>query len=57
LLGAISSVVGFWIAYEYDLPVGPTDIALLGIVYAATFLLRKVARAFRNVTPPGASVM
>ena len=43
LLGAISSVVGFWIAYKYDLPVGPTDIALLGIIYALSFALRKAA--------------
>ena len=42
LLGAFSSVLGFWIAYEYDLPVGPTDIALLGIIYALTFALRKL---------------
>jgi len=42
-LGAISSVAGFWIAYKYDLPVGPTDIALLGIIYAITFALRKAA--------------
>ena len=44
LLGAVSSVAGFWIAYEYDLPVGPTDIALLGIIYAVTFALRKGAQ-------------
>lgn len=43
-LGAASSVAGFWIAYEYDLPVGPTDIALLGVIYAVTFALRKCAR-------------
>lgn len=41
LLGALSSVVGFWIAYKYDLPVGPTDIAVLGIIYGLTFALRK----------------
>lgn len=46
LLGAASSVAGFWIAYEYDLPVGPTDIALLGIIYAVTFGLRKAAAVF-----------
>jgi ABC-type Mn2+/Zn2+ transport system permease subunit len=44
LLGAVSSVVGFWIAYENDLPVGPTDIALLGVVYAVTFAFRKGAQ-------------
>jgi ABC-type Mn2+/Zn2+ transport system permease subunit len=44
VLGAISSVAGFWIAYEFDLPVGPTDIALLGIIYAIAFALRKAAQ-------------
>ena len=44
LLGAVTSVAGFWIAYEYDLPVGPTDIALLGIIYGITFALRKVGQ-------------
>ena len=48
LLGAVSSVGGFWIAYEYDLPVGPTDIALLGIIYAVTFALRKGAQFIRR---------
>ena len=43
VLGAISSVAGFWIAYENDLPVGPTDIALLGVIYGITFALRKGA--------------
>lgn len=43
MLGGVSSVAGFWIAYEYDLPVGPTDIALLGLIYAITFALRKCA--------------
>lgn len=45
ILGGVSSVLGFWIAYEYDLPVGPTDIALLGVIYAITFALRKGAKA------------
>ena len=48
LLGAVSSVAGFWIAYEYDLPVGPTDIALLGIIYGLTFALRKAAEVIRK---------
>jgi ABC-type Mn2+/Zn2+ transport system permease subunit len=33
LLGGVFSFVGFWIAYQWDLPVGPTDVVLLGIVY------------------------
>lgn len=43
LVGGVSSIAGFWIAYEYDLPVGPTDIALLGAVYAGAFGLKKGA--------------
>ena len=43
LIGGVSAVAGFWIAYEYDLPVGPTDIALLGVIYAGAFGLKKAA--------------
>jgi len=42
LLGGVVAFVGFAIAYRYDLPVGPTDVALLGVVYAAAFALRKL---------------
>jgi ABC-type Mn2+/Zn2+ transport system permease subunit len=43
IIGGISSLAGFWIAYKYDLPVGPTDIALLGAVYFLAFALKKCA--------------
>jgi ABC-type Mn2+/Zn2+ transport system permease subunit len=42
LLGGVSSFLGFWIAYQYNLPVGPTDVVLLGLVYAIVFLGRLV---------------
>lgn len=35
LIGGVSAFLGFWIAYSQDLPVGPTDVVLLGVVYAA----------------------
>jgi len=41
-LGGISSFVGFWIAYEYNLPVGPTDVVLLGSVFFLAFLAKKL---------------
>jgi ABC-type Mn2+/Zn2+ transport system permease subunit len=41
-LGAVSALVGFGLAYRWDLPVGPTDVALLGLVYGAAFLVKKV---------------
>lgn len=34
LIGGVTAFAGFWIAYRLDLPVGPTDVALLGLVYA-----------------------
>ena len=30
LLGGAAAFFGFWIAYVLDLPVGPTDVVLLG---------------------------
>jgi ABC-type Mn2+/Zn2+ transport system permease subunit len=36
LLGGITALVGFVLAYLCDLPVGPTDVALLGVIYALT---------------------
>ncbi len=33
LIGGVTAFAGFWIAYRLDLPVGPTDVALLGVVY------------------------
>jgi ABC-type Mn2+/Zn2+ transport system permease subunit len=32
-IGALASLVGFAVAYRYDLPVGATDIAILGTLY------------------------
>ena len=42
LLGGAAAFIGFWLAYQWDLPVGPTDVALLGIIYAVVFLARKI---------------
>jgi ABC-type Mn2+/Zn2+ transport system permease subunit len=42
LLGGIAAFVGFWLAYQWDFPVGPTDVALLGFIYGMAFLIRKI---------------
>ena len=34
LVGGAVAFFGFWIAYQYDFPVGPTDVVLLGVIYA-----------------------
>ncbi len=44
VIGGVTAVVGFVIAYRRDLPVGPTDVALLGILYAFSYGGRKLFR-------------
>ena len=46
-IGGLSALVGFYIAYRWDLPVGPVDVALLGIVYGLVFLGKKILGALR----------
>ncbi len=42
LIGGVAAFVGFWIAYQWDLPVGPTDVVLLGVLYTAAWVTAKV---------------
>jgi ABC-type Mn2+/Zn2+ transport system permease subunit len=49
VIGGTASFVGFCIAYRYDLPVGPTDVVLLGVVYALGFLCFKLFGGARVV--------
>ena len=42
VIGGGTAVLGFCIAYRRDLPVGPTDVALLGVLYAMAFGARKL---------------
>jgi ABC-type Mn2+/Zn2+ transport system permease subunit len=37
-LGGVTALAGFYVAYRWDLPVGPTDVVLLGVVYALAFV-------------------
>lgn len=41
-VGGAAALFGFCIAYRWDLPVGPTDVALLGLLYALAFAARKI---------------
>ena len=40
LIGGVTAFIGFWLAYQWDLPVGPTDVTLAGIVYGIVFLAK-----------------
>lgn len=41
-IGGIMAFLGFWTAYQYDLPVGPTDVVLLGLVYILGWVIVKL---------------
>jgi ABC-type Mn2+/Zn2+ transport system permease subunit len=41
LIGGVIAFLGFCIAYTWDLPVGPTDVVLLGALYAAGWLVAR----------------
>ena len=43
LVGGVVAFFGFWIAYQYDFPVGPTDVVLLGVLYAIAWIVVKIA--------------
>lgn len=42
LIGGVSAFLGFSIAYRLDLPVGPTDVVLLGMIYGAAWLIARI---------------
>jgi ABC-type Mn2+/Zn2+ transport system permease subunit len=46
-VGGFSAFVGFCIAYKWDLPVGPVDVALLGLVYGLVFVGKKILGVLR----------
>ena len=52
LCGGATAFLGFWIAYQNDLPVGPTDVVLLGSLYMTAWvvarLLQKGSRRLHN---------
>ncbi|MBM3882549.1 MAG: metal ABC transporter permease [Verrucomicrobia bacterium] len=51
VVGGLSACVGFALAYRWDLPVGPTDVALLGSVYALTAGARRLVLAKSPTLP------
>ena len=42
LFGGVAAFLGFWLAYQWDLPVGPTDVVLLGVFYVVAWVAVKV---------------
>jgi ABC-type Mn2+/Zn2+ transport system permease subunit len=42
LIGGTAAFIGFYMAYTWDMPVGPTDVVLLGMVYAAAWTVTRL---------------
>ena len=49
LIGGVTAFLGFWLAYQWDLPVGPSDVVLLGLLYAVAWIVHRCIYALRNV--------
>ena len=47
-LGGVTALTGFCLAYRWDLPVGATDVALLGLLYGVAFAAKKVLGFIRQ---------
>ncbi len=43
-VGGVAAAAGFCLAYKLDVPVGPTDVALLGVIYLAVSVGQAVRR-------------
>jgi ABC-type Mn2+/Zn2+ transport system permease subunit len=44
IVGGVAAFLGFWISYQWDLPVGPTDVVLLGALYGAAWVIARLLR-------------
>jgi ABC-type Mn2+/Zn2+ transport system permease subunit len=44
LLGGVSSFLGFWLAYQWDWPIGPTEVVLLGGLYVLAVAVKKIIK-------------
>lgn len=51
ILGGVAAFLGFWIAYAHDLPVGPTDVVVLGLLYLGAWSVQRIVRLFRKPSP------
>jgi ABC-type Mn2+/Zn2+ transport system permease subunit len=45
IFGGVIAFLGFWLAYQWDWPVGPTDVVLLGLIYALAWAAQRVVQA------------
>jgi ABC-type Mn2+/Zn2+ transport system permease subunit len=46
LIGGAGAFVGFYLAYTWDMPVGPTDVVLLGVLYVAAWTIARLMESY-----------
>jgi ABC-type Mn2+/Zn2+ transport system permease subunit len=51
-IGVVAAFAGFCLAYRWDMPVGPTDVALLGMIYGVAWLLKAFTTQTRTAPIP-----
>lgn len=51
-IGIVSAFLGFYLSYRFDLPTGPTDVALLCIVFILLYAGKLCFRLLRRKPPP-----
>jgi ABC-type Mn2+/Zn2+ transport system permease subunit len=47
-IGGTAAFAGFLVSYHWDLPVGPTDVALMGLLYAVAFAVKTLLAKLRR---------
>ena len=50
MIGGVAAFLGFCIAYKWDMPVGPTDVVLLGVFYATAWIAGRLLAGGRRHT-------
>jgi ABC-type Mn2+/Zn2+ transport system permease subunit len=48
VVGVASALIGFCLAVKWDVPAGPTDVALLGVIYLLVVLAKRMLRTGRK---------
>jgi ABC-type Mn2+/Zn2+ transport system permease subunit len=54
IVGVLAAFAGFCLAYHWDVPVGPTDVALLGIIYMMVSAIKAAGRWSKRRSSPNA---
>jgi len=48
LIGGTVAFLGFWLAYQWDCPIGPTDVVLLGVIYTLSYVIKSAFNLMRK---------